>query len=700
MFLTQISFAQYGNYSQYNFFDYFLIARAKNDIVHSVDSITRTKYLQGDTFKSVFITQDRDENYNVTEAKVFHANEKYLNGNNDYWDKVSATYTDDNLFRSYTYVHEFYDRFDTMRYREYDDNRNLILSIISDEMDCITGSPPSANRTKNFYNENNQKTKRTIQVKWEYNCSDRPLHQWVNSYNIDYIYENNNLIEEYHTSANLYTDPYDDNDTFDLTLRPFRKILYSYYDDDRLKTYTRNYRDKEQNKWITYYKDLYTYSDDTTIKQRKYWKIDTQSWDSLYIIKTWIVNGNREEIYLKWDADKSKWLFAKYKYYVPSEVQGNFDEIVEIPDTTTNGRKIATTRKFYYQNDTLVLEYISFISPNSSLKRYYLYDDRKNLIEYISFNHRSGKWEISEKDSFEYDQYGNLVKSIKQFIKVKIVTNYYWHHYFTGAYHPLLDPNNQWNVGFWEMQSPDTDSRRYRFSPGATKINGLDYYQLLFSNEESGYEWQGDALFFREDDQKVWIYDNGTEKLLYDFALEKGDTFRTDNQDDIYLIVADTDSIELLNGEKRKAIHLYCSNETDIDNLWFGLQTWVEGIGYLSGILSESSHCMTDNTNTLLCFYNNGEMLYSDPYHSYCWTAETEGFPDEATIIYPNPTDDFLQIITDKNIDKAIIYDNTGKKIVVSENNTVNVKNLNSGMYFIKIIFTDGKINNFKFIKH
>ncbi len=701
IFISQIANAQYGNYYQYNFFEHLLASRTKNNIVHSIDSITKSKYLQGDSLKSVFIAQDRDENYNVTEAKVFQASEDYLNGNNDYWDKVSVTYTDDNLFKSYAYIHEFYDRYDTMRYKEYDDNRNLILSIRSDEMDCITGSPPSANRTKNFYNENNQKTKSTIQVKWEYYCTGRPLHQWVNSYNIDYIYENNNLIEEYHTNVNLYPDPYEDNDTFDLTLRPFRKVLYSYYDDDRLKTYTYNYWYDKQNKWTTHYKDQYTYSGDTTIKRRKYWKIDTQSWDSLYIIKTWIVNGHTQEIYLKWNADKAKWLFAKYKYYVPSEVPGNYDEIIEIPDTTTNGRKIATTRKFYYQNDTTVLEYISFLSPNSSLKRYYLYDDRKNLKEYISFNHLSGKWEISEKSSFEYDQYDNRIKSIQQYKKFKVVTNYYWHHYFTGDYHPLLDPNNQWNIGFWQMLSPDTDSKRYKFSPDATLIDGKYYYQLQYSGSETGDDWQGDSQFFREDSQKVWVYDNGTERLLYDFALEKGDTIRTGDQNGIFLIVADTDSIELLNGEKRKAIRLYCSNETDTVNYsWYGLRTWIEGIGYLSGILTENSYCRTDNTNTLLCFYNNGEMLYSNPAHTYCWTAGTEDFPEEEAIIFPNPADDYLQIITDKDVDKTIIYNNTGNKIQVSENNTLNIENLKSGMYFVKILFESGKISNYKFIKN
>ncbi|HEB62252.1 MAG TPA: T9SS type A sorting domain-containing protein, partial [Bacteroidetes bacterium] len=242
-------------------------------------------------------------------------------------------------------------------------------------------------------------------------------------------------------------------------------------------------------------------------------------------------------------------------------------------------------------------------------------------------------------------------------------------------------------------------SRRYRFSPGATKINGLDYYQLLFSNEESGYEWQGDALFFREDSQKVWIYNNGTEKLLYDFALEKGDTFRTDNQDDIYLIVADTDSIELLNGEKRKAIHLYCSNETDTVNYpWYGLQTWVEGIGYLSGILSENSYCMTDNTNTLLCFYNNGEMLYSNPDHTYCWTSGVEDFPEEEAIIFPNPIHDYLRFSADTNIDwqKMVILDMFGNK-VFSKNisgyvqDQIDISILPAGTYVLKITDTSNK---------
>lgn len=62
--------------------------------------------------------------------------------------------------------------------------------------------------------------------------------------------------------------------------------------------------------------------------------------------------------------------------------------------------------------------------------------------------------------------------------------------------------------------------------------------------------------------------------------------------------------------------------------------------------------------------------------------------------IYPNPVNNTLHISTDKNINKIEIYDALGR-IVISENNpksTINVEQLESGIYSIAILFDDEKI--------
>jgi hypothetical protein len=62
--------------------------------------------------------------------------------------------------------------------------------------------------------------------------------------------------------------------------------------------------------------------------------------------------------------------------------------------------------------------------------------------------------------------------------------------------------------------------------------------------------------------------------------------------------------------------------------------------------------------------------------------------------LYPNPVKNALNISSNKKIDKIEIYDALGR-IVISENNptnTINVEQLESGIYSIAILFEDDRI--------
>jgi uncharacterized protein (TIGR02145 family) len=70
--------------------------------------------------------------------------------------------------------------------------------------------------------------------------------------------------------------------------------------------------------------------------------------------------------------------------------------------------------------------------------------------------------------------------------------------------------------------------------------------------------------------------------------------------------------------------------------------------------------------------------------------------------IYPNPTDNYVNITTQDLPSEYIIYENSGKKlnrgIINSENTSINVSELQSGIYFITIS-TETKSKTQKFIK-
>lgn len=85
-------------------------------------------------------------------------------------------------------------------------------------------------------------------------------------------------------------------------------------------------------------------------------------------------------------------------------------------------------------------------------------------------------------------------------------------------------------------------------------------------------------------------------------------------------------------------------------------------------------------------------------------TLSVEQFDDlKSFSIYPNPTSDVLNINTNETVNSLVIYNQLGKQVITLQgkqvlNNTVNVSNLNQGIYFITIV-ANNKKQTLKFFK-
>ena len=175
----------------------------------------------------------------------------------------------------------------------------------------------------------------------------------------------------------------------------------------------------------------------------------------------------------------------------------------------------------------------------------------------------------------------------------------------------LLEENKQWNVvdvsGFgWVAATTFIYKTTLRDTLIDNKLyNIIEKYDSL-SNHTS-YE------FVREDSTgKVFLNSNypfaNNELLLYDFSLEVGDTISLYNEIDF--VVISTDSITLLNNEKRKTWKFEAANAIDKCNYYPNDDdVWIEGVGSINGLLSPGCKSYTDYFQ-LLCFYEDGNILY------------------------------------------------------------------------------------------
>ncbi len=240
---------------------------------------------------------------------------------------------------------------------------------------------------------------------------------------------------------------------------------------------------------------------------------------------------------------------------------------------------------------------------------------------------------------------------------------------FSQDYHPLFSGNKNWNILAkhcnLEPGSPSifhTEELYFIEGENDTIINSETYYAIL----ANGYG------YVREDtiEKKVWFLNPSTEVLLYDFSLSIGDTT------ELLGLVVDTITEEVINQTTRKKYWL--SNG----------EIWIEGIGSTSGILRRNMMGWSGANFSLLCAYQDEELVYQNPDYNTCYIqTSVKEVEDEAISIYPNPAKEQLFIEGNLNLIKEVrIYDIAGHevKILPLKARAIDISGLEQGIYFVK----------------
>jgi len=235
-------------------------------------------------------------------------------------------------------------------------------------------------------------------------------------------------------------------------------------------------------------------------------------------------------------------------------------------------------------------------------------------------------------------------------------------------------------------------------------------YKKVFSCEDKLHENIKYEGLIREQDKKTYFIpaNSETEYLLYDFSLEEGMTFEAyinlSSQETRLLEVKNSDMVEI-NGVLKKRLQIgYYSPFWNNDYI---LDTWIEDIGSLGGILTPNFSVLDGTIYTLLCYYQNNELIYKNPAYSECYYDEKEDITSVQTItindydIFPNPVDDILNIYYLNNaISRIEIFDNLGRKVYNQTfKGTINVSSFSKGFYLLKVYDTNEQVSVFKIIK-
>jgi hypothetical protein len=97
---------------------------------------------------------------------------------------------------------------------------------------------------------------------------------------------------------------------------------------------------------------------------------------------------------------------------------------------------------------------------------------------------------------------------------------------------------------------------------------------------------------------------------------------------------------------------------------------------------------------------NDGFKLYLDDIH--IWKndpAAIDEWSSSLITLYPNPTQDYINVPSDIKIEEGSVYSLGGTLLISSKENSINVSELSSGIYLLKIKSVEG-IHSLRFVKN
>lgn len=280
-------------------------------------------------------------------------------------------------------------------------------------------------------------------------------------------------------------------------------------------------------------------------------------------------------------------------------------------------------------------------------------------------------------------------------------------------YHKLLDSNLYWDVASASMGYicggySDYPPLRFTISDD-TVINNLSYskfgyykmYPSMHNPPPNCPPFFVDTLFYdnvayymREDtlNHKVYMYNSyeETEYLWYDFDAQIGDTITYPYYgefivDTIYDIITN-------DGKIRK--YFECNYG------WHGF--YIEGLGGISGPFYEPFAYFESGAWLMCAKEHDGQSIWGSDCYDFT-TDITEQESEAKLNVYPNPASNFIHIELSATPAEINIYNSHGLKIITTiaanKTNTINLSQIDSGIYYLVVLEESGLIISRKIIK-
>ncbi|MBR4148392.1 MAG: T9SS type A sorting domain-containing protein [Bacteroidales bacterium] len=207
-------------------------------------------------------------------------------------------------------------------------------------------------------------------------------------------------------------------------------------------------------------------------------------------------------------------------------------------------------------------------------------------------------------------------------------------------YLPVIKDNAEWHVLWYNLsQAPFDHITESLQLEGDTLVDDTHYKKVMRKISSETLYWYGSTeeyslygLIREEPEGKVFYQpiDQDTTYLLYDFGMNVNDTAvmrwcQLPNPIANVTIRIDSITTKYIAGMDRRVYYVSSKSTHDPLQEWRWRNTWIEGIGAAEGLLYS---CFPTGSGggprfELLCYHEEGELLYMDPEYDTCVVDNT-----------------------------------------------------------------------------
>lgn len=288
---------------------------------------------------------------------------------------------------------------------------------------------------------------------------------------------------------------------------------------------------------------------------------------------------------------------------------------------------------------------------------------------------------------------------------------------FPNEYHKMITSKNHWNY-ISEIYPTcigcggETKTLSYYVSSD-TIINSNSYKKIMCAE----IRYNGiDTIFFcaaREDtvNQIVYLkYGDWDERMLYSFKVDSGVMISSDSAyvgeklssiTEKYVKSVDSYDFKGFKGKKISVVTISKHSNMDFIPYEVNVEVWYEGIGQLYSFFG------IGNDTDILCYWNDGNQIYSNPKKDACVITKyvvPDGLDQPAITplirFIPNPVKNSLIIESNVEFEFADLYALFGFKLIGTSNYTLDLSGFNDGVYLVKIKLKSGQVVTEKVIKN